>query len=63
MNFISKVIERVVAAQFQEHTMAQNLENTFQSAYRDNHSTETALLNLASGKISTTALGKRFGVL
>lgn len=64
LNFISKVIERVVASQFQDHTMVHNFENPFQSAYRSNHSTETALLkvkndihiNLASGKITALVL-------
>ena len=64
LNFISKVIECLVASQFQEHPMAQNIENPFQSAYWANHSTVTALLkvkndihiNLAGGKITALVL-------
>ena len=44
--FISKVIERAVAGQLTKHIVNSGLENNLQSAYRANHSTETALLKL-----------------
>ena len=42
--FISKLVERVVAAQISDHIDANNLNNDYQSAYKRGHSTETALL-------------------
>ena len=46
LNFISKVIERVVAKQVKEHLAANELDNKFQSAYKTGHSTETTLLKI-----------------
>ena len=42
--FLSKVLERVVLVQLQDHLSANNLTETYQSAYRSGHSTETAVL-------------------
>ena len=42
--FISKLVETVVAKQLQHYLNCNNLFPVFQSAYRQNHSTETALL-------------------
>ena len=42
--FMSKLVERVVASQIKAHLDMHNLGNTFQSAYKSGHSTETALL-------------------
>ena len=44
LSFVSKVIERAVAARIHEHCRENNLVNQFQSAYKAHHSTETALL-------------------
>ena len=41
LSFLSKLVERVVASQIRSHN---NLGNTFQSAYKAGHSTETTLL-------------------
>ncbi len=41
--FISKLIERVVCAQIVSHLDKNNLSEKYQSAYRQHHSTETAL--------------------
>ena len=46
LNFISKILERVVAAQLQTHLDEAGLMTAFQSAYRKHHSTESALLNI-----------------
>ena len=46
LNFISKLIEKVVAFQIKEHLNKAGLENGFQSAYKANHSTETTLLGI-----------------
>ena len=44
LTFLGKLIERVAALQVIDHLQANNLMDTFQSAYRESHSTETALL-------------------
>ena len=44
LSFISKLVERVVASQLNNHISSNGLENVNQSAYRQGHSTETALL-------------------
>ena len=44
--YISKFVERAVVTQITEYTMDNDLECFFQSAYKANHSTETALLNV-----------------
>ncbi len=43
--FLSKLIERTVAIQLMNH-LSENLTDSFQSAYRKGHSTETALLKV-----------------
>ena len=44
--FISKVLERIVAFQLHSYLSTYNLYPRLQSAYRKNHSTETALLKV-----------------
>ena len=46
LKFISKAIEKVVAAQLTEHLNKNNLHEPFQSAYKKYHSVETALLRV-----------------
>ena len=43
LSFLSKLVERIVAAQIRSHMESHDLGNTFQSAYKVGHSTETAL--------------------
>ena len=45
---LSKVIEKVVALRIMTHVSDQQMVECFQSAYRKNHSTETALLCVTS---------------
>ena len=44
--FISKLVETVVAKQLRHYLNCNNLFPVFQSAYRQNHSTETALIKV-----------------
>ena len=44
LSFQSKLVERIVAAQISSHMDSPDLGNTFQSAYKVGHSTETAVL-------------------
>ena len=44
--FISKIIEKAVVLQLNHHLSTNNLFETYQSAYRRLHSTETALLKV-----------------
>ena len=57
MSFISKVVERVVAQQLTSHMRENNLHEQMQSAYRQNHSTETALLKVHSDILSAVDNG------
>ena len=64
LSFISKVLERIVYSQILAHLTQNKLTETFQSAYKEKHSTESALLRVFSdlakgideGNISTLAL-------
>ena len=44
--FLSKVIEKVIAAQLTSYVEDNNLCELFQSAFRRNHSTETTLIRV-----------------
>ena len=44
--FLSKVIEKVLSQQLTQYVTASNLNEQYQSAYRRQHSTETALLKI-----------------
>ena len=46
LNFISKILEKVVASRIQSHLSSNSLFSSFQSAYRIFHSTETTLLKI-----------------
>ena len=58
---LSKVIEKVVALRIMTHVFDQQMVECFQSAYRKNHSTETALLYVKSAV--KTAMGKKQGTI
>ena len=44
LSFLSKLVQRIVAAQIRSHIDSHDLGNTFESAYKVGHSTETAML-------------------
>ena len=46
LKFISKLVEKSVAVQLTKHFMTNHLDETFQSAYKEFHSTETALIRV-----------------
>ena len=46
LSFVSKLIERAVSEQLNKHANKTGNLESFQSAYRENHSTETALLHV-----------------
>ena len=46
LQYVSKLTERAVFNQLHEHMMANGIYPFFQSAYRQHHSTETALLRV-----------------
>ena len=46
LTFFSKLLEKVILNQLWNHLKTNNLMPNYQSAYRANHSTETAILNL-----------------
>ena len=48
LSYISKLIEKAVARQINEHIAHKGISNKNQSAYRVFHSTETALLKIQS---------------
>ena len=57
LNFISKILERVVAVQLQTHLDEAGLMTAFQSAYRKHQSTESALLNIHNDILLNMAKG------
>ena len=57
LNFISKILERVVAVQLQTHLDEAGHMTAFQSAYRKHHSTESALLNIHNNILLNVAKG------
>ena len=56
--FLSKLLEKVVLNQLNFHLSTNNLLNPFQSAYRQSHSTETALLHILNDLLLATDSGK-----
>ena len=50
--FLSEVLERVVLGQLQQHLQNNNLTEIYQSAYKKDHSTETAVLYTTNNLLS-----------
>ena len=58
LNYISKILEKVVAKQIKNHIDGFGLDNPFQSAYKAYHSTETALLSVQNDIYQAMEKGK-----
>ena len=58
LSYLSKLIERVVATRFAEHSSTNNLLPVQQSAYRPFHSTETAIVSVHNDLVRTVDSGK-----
>ena len=52
--FVSKVLEKIVLKQLKDHLSANDLTEPFQSAYKSEHSTETALLRIINDLLNAT---------
>ena len=73
LSFISKILEKVEASRLRSHISSNCLSNVSQSAYKEFHSTETALLkvhnditlNIDKGKVTalTLVVGISFSIL
>ena len=61
LTFVSKLLEKVVASQLMSYLTGNNLTDIHQSAYKANHSTETALLHVHDAMIR--AIGEGNAVL
>ena len=58
LSFISKLVEKAAAIRFREYLTSNKLNEVFQSAYKANHSTETALLRVKNDILTAVDHGK-----
>ena len=63
LGFISKLVERVVASQLNDHVSLNGPENVRQSAYKLGHSTESALLSIKNDVHLAFAKGEAIAVV
>ena len=58
LHFISKIIEKIVAQQLEEHISIHSLHDPLQSAYKSSHSTETAIIKITNDIITSIDRGR-----
>ena len=58
LNYVSKLIEKIVASQIKSHMQNSGISNNFQSAYKCGNSTETALLYIQNDILSAQVRGE-----
>ena len=58
LKYLGKTLKRVVSSRISGHVRANNLSDTFQSAYKPFHGTETALLSVNNDILSAMDDGK-----
>ena len=58
LHLMSKVLEKLVARRLEDHMCTNNLYDPLQSAYRSQHSTETAILKIHNDIIEGLDVGK-----
>ena len=56
--FLSKILEKVVRSQLKDHLNENQLHELFQSAYKENHSTETAMLKILNDLLNSADKGE-----
>ena len=56
LKVVSKLVDRAVAIQLTDHVIAHHLDETFQSAYKNFHSTETALVRVQNDILCAIAV-------
>ena len=57
LSFISKIIEKAIATQIHDHLINNDIVDNFQSAYKADHSCETALLRVYNDFVTTIGRG------
>ena len=57
LSFISKIIEKAIATQINDHLINNDIVDNFQSAYKAGHSCETALLKVYNDIVTTIGRG------
>ena len=63
LTFLSKVAERVVSIRLQKYLNENGLQDSFQSAYREMHSVETALLRVQNDILTEMDKGNVVGLI
>ena len=58
LHFISKIIEKIVAQQLEEHISIHSLHDPLQSAYKSSHSTETVIIKITNDIITSIDRGQ-----
>ena len=58
LHFISKITEKIASQRLEEHLNIHSLHDPFQSAYKINHSTETAIIKISNDIITSLDRGR-----